>query len=174
MTVTISEAQSLYDGIFDLIFEMKSNPSFDEHRRLLQTRLTEVRNTLNRLKEEEYQKKQAQWYAVCQEIRAKKLERVRKLTALRPVLTKEEIKQRNASMLADRASGKTFVAIGQKHCISPTRVQQIINAENRRRQIAQKNHQRENRGGKVIDMGGVRDITQVWTPEMQAKEFGLV
>ena len=174
MTVTIDEAQSLYDRTFDLIFEMKSNPSFDEHRRLLQTRLTEVRNTLNQLLEEEYQKKAEYREAVWREAHTKKLEHLSKLAALRPVLTKKETKQRNMSMVADRAAGITFLEISKKHCISPARVMQIVNAENRRQSTAQKKYHDEHRGGKVIDMGGARDITHVWTPEMQAKEFGLI
>ena len=166
MTSTLDEVQSLYDRMFDVIFEMKNYPDLDDKRANMQTKLTELRKILESKREEEQEIK----YQMLIDKRSKNSKRFNPSTDCRLVYRKEEYKTRNINIYNDRKNGLPISKICEKHNLTETRIIQIIKKEHHRRMKSQNKPCK----GRVIDMGGLRDVDQVWTPEMQAKEFGLI
>lgn len=67
--------------------------------------------------------------------------------------------------------GVGFPEIAAKVGLTVERIRQICTKEHARRvRVSMRNSNK----GRVIDMGGDRDVDMVWTPEMQAREFGLI
>lgn len=92
--------------------------------------------------------------------------------------------ERNDEIIRLRDAGETFKAIGIKFGISASAVQSMYKRMNSKRERGEKleAHKRFVASlnirrvpyGRPIDMGGSRDNWLDWTPEMQAREFGLI
>jgi hypothetical protein len=82
-------------------------------------------------------------------------------------------RERNCDIWAARCrDGLTFKAVGDKFGITTERVRQIVWRENRRRERAREHVAAPQ--SRPIDMGGIRDQWQHWTPETNAIELGLI
>lgn len=98
---------------------------------------------------------------------------------LSPGLLRVDHLARDLKIWELRRAGLTFQEIGLDYGISKSRVQQIYGKIDKR---LARQHQRlvdeGKRGrsklarGRVLDMGGARDVWHTWTPEAQAMEFG--
>lgn len=95
-------------------------------------------------------------------------ERIRKLTRVPPS------PERTFNICAARRSGKTLAEVGEMFSLSKDRIRQIVVNEERRQQKAQKRAHLRHRKSRPLDMGGIRDEWQHWTPEMQYMEFAAL
>jgi hypothetical protein len=79
--------------------------------------------------------------------------------------------ERNSLIYKMRKYGFPFQEIADKFGLSRESIRVICEKEHAKRVRSQT---KPTNRGRVIDMGGRRDVDIVWTPEMQAKEFGLI
>lgn len=79
--------------------------------------------------------------------------------------------ERNLEIFAKRLSGMTLVQIGDEFGLTSQSIRIICAREERRREYRRHCSMQVTR---PIDMGGPRDHDLIWTPQMQAQEFGLL
>jgi hypothetical protein len=72
--------------------------------------------------------------------------------------------------VARHRDGLKLREIGAKFGLTGVRIRMIVLAEDRRRERAACRHPKS----RPIDMGGIRDQWQHWTPETNAIELGLI